>query len=157
MKPTTLQKTSNILFSYWMMLLLFILLGGGAAVATFIENDYGISTARVLVYNHLWYEIVMTLSIINLLGIIVNRKMWKNKAKFIFHIAFVVMLIGSGLTRYVGYEGVMHIKEGQTQSDMISLEPYIQVTIDDNGKIYKNEFQKEFSAIGNNSFNYDRE
>ncbi|MCK5110345.1 MAG: cytochrome c biogenesis protein CcsA [Arcobacteraceae bacterium] len=155
MQQTLIKKASNILFSYWTMLVLFILLGGGAAVATFIENDYGTSTARVLVYNHLWYEIVMTLSIINLSGIIIQRKMWRNKAKFIFHFSFIVMLIGASMTRYVGYEGVMHIREGQTQSDMISLEPYIIVTIEYDGKIYRSEFQKEFSAIGDNSFNYN--
>ena len=150
-----IKQTLNILFSTKMMLLLFILLGVGAAVATFIENDYGTSTARVVVYNHWWYEIVLTLSIVNLSGLIVRRKMWKHKAKFIFHLAFIVMLIGASMTRYIGYEGVMHIKEGQTQSDMISLEPYIQVTIEYKDKKYYSEFQKEFGAIGDNSFNYD--
>ena len=86
------KKIKEILFSSKMMLLLFVLLGGGAAVATFIENDYSTSTARVLVYNNLWYEVVMTLAIVNLLGIIVQRKLWRSKAKFIFHSSFVVML-----------------------------------------------------------------
>ena len=157
MQQTLLKKTTNILFSYWTMLFLFILLGVGAAVATFIENDYGTSTARVLVYNHLWYEMVLTLSIINLSGIIISRKMWRTKARFVFHISFVIMLIGASMTRYVGFEGVMHIKEGQTQSDMLSLEPYIQVTIEYDDKRYYSEFQKEFGAIGNNDFSYDIE
>ncbi|MEA2018047.1 MAG: cytochrome c biogenesis protein CcsA [Campylobacterota bacterium] len=150
-----IKNITDILFSTKTMLLLFGLLAIGAAVATFIENDYGTSTARVLVYNHWWYEIVLTLSIVNLTGIIIQRKMWRTKAKFIFHVSFIVMLIGAAMTRYVGYEGIMHIKEGQTQSDMISLEPYIQVTIDFEGKRYYSEFQKEFSAIGDNSFSYD--
>ena len=152
-----IKKITDILFSTKLLILLFVLLGAGAAIATFIENDYGTSTARVLVYNHLWYEIVLTLLIVNLIGIMYNRKMWRQKAKFIFHLSFVVMLIGAAMTRYVGYEGIMHIKEGQTQSDMISLEPYFQVTIDHNGKKYYAEFQKEFSAIGDNRFNYDVE
>ena len=151
------KKIADILFSYWTMLGLFVLLGAGAGVATFIENDFGTSTARVLVYNHIWYEIVMTLAAINLLGIIYRRKMWRQKAKFIFHISFVIMLIGAGITRYVGYEGIMHIKEGQTQNEMISLEPYLQISINDNGKIYYAEFQKEFSAIGSNYFNHNIE
>ena len=151
------KKITNILFSTKLMILLLALLGLGAAVATFIENDYGTSTARVLVYNHLWYETVMTLSIINLIGIMYLRKMWRQKAKFIFHFSFVVMLIGAAMTRYVGYEGIMHIKEGQTQSDMISLEPFFQVTIEHNGKSYYSEFPKEFSAIGDNYFNYNIE
>ena len=156
MKPNIVKKVSDILFSYWTMLVLFILLAGGAAVATFIENDYGSSTARIVVYNHLWYEAVLTLSIVNLIGIIINRKMWKNKARFIFHFSFIVMLIGASMTRYIGYEGVMHIREGKTENRMISLEPYMQVTIHHNGKEYYKEYQFDLSALGND-FNYNIE
>jgi len=156
-EQSIVKKFADILFSYWTMLVLLFLLGAGAGVATFIENDFGTSTARVLVYNNIWYEIVMVLTCINLLGVIYRRKMWRQKAKFIFHISFVVMLIGAGITRYAGYEGIMHIKEGQTQNEMISLEPYLQVTIIDNEKTYYAEFQKEFNAIGSNYFNHDIE
>ena len=153
-KTSIVKKTADILFSYWTTIFSFVLLAGGAAVATFIENDFGTSTARVLVYNSIWYEMALGLSILNLIGIINRRKMWKQKAKFIFHVSFVVMLIGAAMTRYVGYEGIMQIKEGQTQSKMSSLEPYIQVTIVSNGKEYYSDFQKEFAAIGSNDFDY---
>jgi len=153
-KTNIVKKTADILFSYWMTIFALVILACGAAVATFLENDFGTSTARVLVYNSIWYEVSMILAIVNLLGIINRRKMWKQKAKFLFHISFVVMLIGAGMTRYIGYEGIMQIQEGQTQSEMNSLEPYIQVTILSNGKQYYTDFQKEFSAIGSNDFNY---
>ncbi len=150
-----MKKLTDILFSYWTMLILFVLLGGGAAVATFIENDFGTSTARVLVYNHIWYEIVMVLSVINLSGIIYRRKMWRQKARFIFHFSFIVMLLGAGATRYIGYEGIIHIREGQTQNEMVSLEPYFQITVQKDGKSSYAEFQKEFSALSSNDFSYD--
>jgi len=153
-KTSIVKKTADLVFSYWTTMFAFVLLAGGAAVATFLENDFGTSTARVLVYNSIWYELALVLSIVNLLGIINRRKMWRQKAKFIFHISFVVMLIGAGMTRYIGYEGIMQIKEGQTQSQMSSLEPFIQVTILSNGKQYYTDFQKEFSAIGSNDFKY---
>ncbi len=153
-KSSLVKKTSNLLFSYWTMLILFILLGVGAAVATFIENDYGTATARVVVYNHIWYEIVMIFSIINLSGIIIKRKMWKNKARFIFHLSFIVMLLGATTTRYVGYEGTMRIREGQSQNSMISMKPYIQIKVHYNGKEYHKEYQFDLSALGND-FNYD--
>ena len=58
---------------------------------------------------------------------------------FIFHSSFVIILIGAGVTRYVGYEGIMQIPEGQTENRMLSLEPYLQVTIKDGDKfIIKN-------------------
>jgi cytochrome c-type biogenesis protein CcsB len=154
MKKSLLSKTTDILFSYWMMLILFTLLASGAAVATFIENDFGTSTARVVVYNHLWYEIVLSLSVINLLGIIFKLKMWRNKGRFIFHLSFAIMLIGAILTRYVGFEGIMQIREGATQNKMISLEPYLQITVNHNGKVYYKEYQFDLSALGND-FNYN--
>jgi len=155
MKQILNSKVGKILFSYWTMLFLFSLLAIGAAVATFIENDYGTATARVLVYNHIWYETVLTLTIINLIGIMLKHKMWKNKGKFIFHLSFIVMLIGAAVTRYVGYEGIMHIREGQTQNKMISSEAYFRINIQDKQGKYYQEFKKEFSAIGNNNFNYN--
>jgi hypothetical protein len=155
MSDSFLDKSKNILFSYWLTLILFFLLGTGAAVATFIENDYGTSTARMLVYNHTWYEVVMTLSIINMLGIIYLRKMWKNMGRFLFHFSFVVMLIGAAMTRYVGFEGIMQIREGETTNKMISLEPYLQVSILHNNKNYYQEYQFDMSAIDiSNDFSY---
>jgi cytochrome c-type biogenesis protein CcsB len=140
-------KFINILFSFKVTALLLVLLALGAGYATIIENDYGTSTARVLVYNNLWYETVLILTTINMLGIIFKYKMWKHKARFVFHTAFVVILIGAGVTRYVGYEGIIQIKENTTENRMTSLEPYLQVTIHDNSITYYKEYQKEFTTL----------
>ncbi len=145
-----MKKVSDILFSYWLMAVLLVILAIGAGVATFIENDFGTSSARVMVYNHIWYEIVLVLTIINMCGIMVKTKMWKKPPRFLLHFAFVVILLGAGITRYVGYEGIIHIREGQTQNEMVSLEPYLQVNISHNGNVYYQEFPIEFSALGNN-------
>ena len=149
-----MQKLLNILFSFKTTLLLLFLLGIGAAVATFIENDFGTSSARVLVYNHWWYETVMVLSGLNLLGVIIKRKMWKRKALFLFHAGFLVILIGAGLTRYAGQEGILHIREGKSENRMISSEPYLQVTIKSGGKTFFQEFQKDMTALGSNDFSH---
>lgn len=141
------MNLSNVLFSFKTTLILLAILAIGAGYATFIENDFGTSTARVLVYNNLWYEIILVLTTINLTGIIFKFKMWKNKARFVFHAAFVVILIGAGVTRYFGYEGIMQIPEGQTENKMLSLEPYLQVTIKDGDKVYYQEYQQEFTSL----------
>ena len=148
-------KISKILFSYWTTFILLAILAIGAGVATIIENDFGTSTARVLIYSSWWYELTMVLTILNMLNAMYKTKMIKNKAKFIFHFSFVVILIGAGLTRYYGYEGIMKIREGETTNKMLSLEPYIQVKIDDNGKITQKDFMRDFSALGSNSFLYE--
>jgi cytochrome c-type biogenesis protein CcsB len=138
---------SNFLFSFRTTLILLAILAIGAGCATFIENDFGTSSARVLVYNNLWYEVILVLTTVNLTGIIFKYKMWKNKARFIFHAAFVIILIGAGITRYVGYEGIMEIPEGETQNKIFSLEPYLQVIIKDADNTYYQEYQKEFTSL----------
>jgi len=141
-------KLLNFLFSFKATLLLLAILAIGAGVATFIENDFGTSSARVLVYNNTWYEIVLVLTTINLSGIIYKFKMWNNLPRFLFHFSFVVILLGAIITRYVGYEGIMQIPQGTTTNQMISLEPYLQVTVKDGEKVvaYK-EWQKEFTSL----------
>ena len=142
------MNLKNILFSFKTTLVLLALLGAGAGVATFIENDFGTSSARVLVYNNIWYEIVMILTTINLIGIIYKFKMWKNMPRFLFHFSFVVILIGAIITRYVGYEGIMQIPQGVTTNQMISLEPYLQVTVKNGDEIVsQKEYQKEFTSL----------
>ena len=150
------MKLTSVLFSLKTTLILLAILAIGAGYATFIENDFGTSSARVLVYNNLWYEAVLVLTTINLIGVIFKYKMWKNKARFIFHSSFVVILIGAGITRYVGYEGIMQIPEGQTENKMISLEPYLQITIKDGENIYYQEYQQEFTSLfsGLNDFSH---
>ncbi|MCT7525634.1 cytochrome c biogenesis protein CcsA [Aliarcobacter cryaerophilus] len=142
------MKLLNFLFSFKATLLLLAILAIGAGVATFIENDFGTSSARVLVYNNTWYEIVLVLTTINLSGIIYKFKMWNNLPRFLFHFSFVVILLGAIITRYVGYEGIMQIPQGTTANQMISLEPYLQVTVKDGEKVvaYK-EWQKEFTSL----------
>lgn len=141
------MKLSQVLFSLKTTLILLAILAIGAGYATFIENDFGTSSARVLVYNNLWYETILVLTTINLIGVIFKFKMWKNKARFLFHFSFVIILIGAGVTRYIGYEGIIQIKEGSIQNKMISLEPYLQITIEDKDKVYYKEYQKDFTTL----------
>lgn len=142
------MKLLNILFSFKATIFLLALLALGAAIATFIENDFGTSSARVLVYNNLWYEIVLVLTTMNLLGVIYRYKMWRNLPRFLFHFSFAVILLGAIITRYLGYEGTMQIPQGVTSNEMISLEPYLRVTIKEDEKtLAYAEYQKEFTAL----------
>jgi len=132
---------ARLFFSFFATIVLLAVLAIGAAIATFIENDYGFETAKALVYNARWYEIILLLTTINLIGIIYNYKMWKHLGRFLLHISFVVILIGAFLTRYFGYEGIMHIREGQTTNRMISYEPYLQIEVEKDSETYYSDFQ----------------
>ncbi|DAB38110.1 MAG TPA: cytochrome C biogenesis protein, partial [Sulfuricurvum kujiense] len=106
--------------------------------ATFIENDYGSMTAKADVYNARWFEILLALLAINLTLNIINFKMAR-KGKwlvFIFHVAFLIILVGAALTRYMGYEGVMHIREGESSDFILSAEPYVTFKVTKGDKTY---------------------
>ena len=46
------------------------------------------------------------------------------------HLSFILVLIGAGITRYIGYEGLMPIYEGQTTNKMLSDKAYVDIHID---------------------------
>lgn len=141
----------NVIFSFPFVLLMLFILGAGAGVATFIENDFGTQTAKTVVYNSRWYEVIMVILAISLIGILYRYKLWKrNIGSFIFHLGFIVILIGAGLTRYFGYEGVMHIREGASENVIISEEPYLQIFSE------KERYQipLRLGKIGDNYFKY---
>jgi len=99
------------------------------ASATFIENDFGTPRARTLVYNAMWFEIVMVWLAVNFLAQI-NRYKLLTKGKWpigFFHLGFIVIILGAGITRYTGFEGWAHIREGEKIQQITSAEPYLQV------------------------------
>lgn len=145
----------NILFSFKTTIVLLSILAIAAGVATFIENDFGTSSALFLVYNSVWYETILVLTTINLVAIIYKTKMWNKMPRFLFHFSFVIILIGAITTRYVGYEGIMQIPEGVTTNEMISLEPYLQVKVEKDGEVLaSNIYQENFTSLFKNFNNF---
>lgn len=140
----------KLFFSYKFILFMLFMLGSGAGVATFIESAYDTQTAKIFVYDALWYEVIMFLLTVAMIGIIYKRKMWKKQGAFIVHLAFIVILLGAGLTRYFGYEGLMHIREGASENQMISVKPYFQIKSDKDFF----EYPLVLGQIGGNDFKY---
>jgi len=93
----------------------------GAGFATFIENDYGTAVAREWVYDALWYESFLVLTTLNMMVVILRAKLTRRPLVFLFHLSFVVILIGAGLTRYFGFEGHLEVREGEA-TDMVKVE-----------------------------------
>jgi cytochrome c-type biogenesis protein CcsB len=115
------------------MVALIMLFAIAIGTATFIENDYGTEAAKVLVYNAGWFQVLLFLLLINLIGNINRFKLYRRKKwpVLLFHLAFIFILIGAAITRYISYEGMMHIREGKSSSKLLTSETYIQVKVDD--------------------------
>ncbi len=106
---------------------LLLMFAMSIAIATFIENDYGSAASKVAVYNALWFEILLTFLAVNLIGSLIIHRVWQRKKyiTFLMHISFVIILIGAAITRFIGYEGMMHIREGESNNIMLSDNTYI--------------------------------
>jgi len=151
-----LNKAWSFLISMKLMILLVVIFATGSAIGTFIENDHGRDTAWALVYGAFWFELIQILLGVNLVGNILRFRLYtlKKMPSFIFHTAFLVILIGAGITRYYGYEGVLHIREGASENRMLSADALLQIGAVKNGKSYYTEKPILLSSIGGNSFEH---
>ncbi|MFT7005122.1 MAG: ABC-type transport system involved in cytochrome c biogenesis permease subunit, partial [Sulfurimonas sp.] len=124
-----MKQLLSFLNSMKTMAVLMSIFAIAIAYATFVENDYGTITAKADIYNATWFEVLLGLLTFNLVLNIYKYKMYKLKKApiFIFHVAFIIILIGAAITRYVGYEGTMHIREGASSSTMMSASTYFNV------------------------------
>ncbi len=133
--------------------MLFILFAVAMAMATFIENDFGSAYAYSKVYDTWWFELILILMAVNLAGQMISQKLYRrNKLPvFIFHLSFIVMIIGAGITRYFGWEGIMHIREGESQNTSYSVEKYLGYKVTDiSGKLVSENSEVYSMAAGDN-------
>ena len=121
-------------------------------VATFIENDYGSQTAWALVYTAKWFEILLVLLSLNLLYNIFKFRLFRKEKFFtgLFHLSFLIIIIGAAVTRYFGYEGTMHIREGSSSDTILSARNYLQLKVQKGDRYYLYEEPLYLSKLGGN-------
>ncbi len=110
---------------------LILLFAISIGTATFIENDFGTIASKAVVYNATWFNILLLLLAINLIGRMIIGKMFRLKKITIltFHIAFLVILLGAAITRFISYEGMMHIRENGISNTLLSDNTYVDIEI----------------------------
>ncbi len=127
------------------MAFIFLALAFSMAIATFIESSYGTPTARALVYSAHWFELLWGLFALNLINNLIRYRFFTVK-RFplgLFHISFLVMILGAAITRYFSFEGSMHIRENQSSNYILSSEDYFYAGFGDQQK----EMTVRFSEI----------
>ena len=114
------------------MAALFIAFALAMAVGTFIESMYSTATARIYIYNARWFELMMLLFVINFVGNINRYKLWKwSKWPLLaLHLSWILIILGAGVTRYISYEGMMPIAEGEASSSFYSDKTFLTAYID---------------------------
>ena len=134
------------------MAVLMLVFAVSIGYATFVENDYGTPTAKAMIYNARWFEVLLGILALSLTYNIIHFKMWR-KGKglvFLFHASFLVILFGAAVTRYAGYEGMMHIREGETENKLTSSQTYLKVVYDADGKVGEFKQKLLLSKLGGN-------
>ena len=147
-----LKKISNKLFSTTASGMYMILFAIAIAVATFIENDFGTSSAQKLIFKAGWFELLLLLfgaaNLFNMFNFqLIRQKKWSTLA---FHASMVIILLGAAVTRYFGYEGMMHIRQDSSTSYFLSADTYLNFEAHQNGEEFTFDEPVLFATLGDN-------
>ncbi|MDC8003824.1 cytochrome c biogenesis protein CcsA [Aureisphaera galaxeae] len=134
------KKLAAFLFSTRLTAVLFIVFAAAMAVGTFMDASYErppSNYAREWIFNAWWFEAIMIIFVINFVGNIFRFRLHRKEkwATLLLHLSFILIIVGAGITRYIGYEGSMLIREGATESTFLSEKTYLNVFIDGDYKI----------------------
>lgn len=152
------KKIFSFLFSTRLMAVLFLTFALAMGIGTFIESKYNTDTARILIYNTWWFEVIMVFFVINFIGNIKRYQLLKKEkwATLLLHISFIFILVGAGITRYISYEGMMPIREGAAENQIYSDKTFLTVFVDGEykGEMKRRVFEKSLllSPVTNNDF-----
>lgn len=140
------------------MAVLFLGFAVAMASGTFIESKYNTDTARIWIYNSWWFEAIMLFFMINFIGNIKRYQLLQKEkwATLMLHLAFIFILLGAFVTRYISYEGMMPIREGATENRFFSDKTFLTINVDGQyqGELKRRVFENPvlFSAATTNSF-----
>ncbi len=149
------------------MAFLFIVFATAMAAGTFIEDAYNTDVARKIIYNAWWFEAIMVFFVINFFGNIKRYQLYQKEkwATLLLHLSFILILLGAFVTRYISYEGMMPIREGETESVFYSDKTYLTALVDGEyqGEMRRKTFSKDVlltpinSLLANNNFSITNE
>ena len=149
-----LKRFFKFLLSVKLASILIIVFAAVIGVATFIENDFGRVSAKALIYSKWWFELILFMLLINLVYNLKRYNLFRKEkiAVLTFHLAFIIILIGSAITRYVSFEGMMHIREGEESNIIVSDDVFLQVKVDDRKLQLEYDKKLFMSGITKNDF-----
>ncbi len=116
-----MTKIKEIISSYTTMVILLLIYATAMGAATAIEKFYGTETAKSVVY-HSWPFIVLhILLVINFIANAIKYKFFKAKriSYIVVHSAFIVMLLGAMTSFLWSFEGILHLREGETRNEFV--------------------------------------
>lgn len=119
-------------FSTRLTAILFIVFAAAMGFGTFIESKYSTETARIWIYNAWWFEAIMVFFVINFFGNIYRYRLlrWEKWPVLTLHLSWILIIVGAFITRYISFEGMMPIREGETEKVFYSDKTYLTAYVD---------------------------
>ncbi len=150
----SVKKYVSLLFNTRAGGLYILLFAASIGIATFIENDFGTSAAQKVIFKAWWFELLLALFGISIIVNIFKFRMIPQKkwTVLLFHASIIVILIGAGITRYFGFEGVMHIRENDASNTFLSSNTYLKFNVTKNNQTYDFNEPVLFASLGNNNW-----
>ena len=152
------KKILSVLFSTRLMALLFLTYATAMGIGTFIESYYNTATAKILIYDAWWFELILVFFLINFFGNIKRYQLYRKEkwATLLLHVSFIFIILGAAITRYISYEGMMPIREGATSNQVFSEKTFLTVLVDGQykGEMKRRSFEKQLllAQETNNNF-----
>jgi cytochrome c-type biogenesis protein CcsB len=128
-----MRKIFRFLISMPFMGFLLLVMAFSMAIATFVESSWGTDSAKALIYSTHWFELIFLLLGVSLIANVIRYKSYTRKklSVGIFHLSFILIVLGAGITRYVSFEGIMHIREGESSASIVSADSYFSLNSGD--------------------------
>jgi cytochrome c-type biogenesis protein CcsB len=151
---SAVRRMVSLLFSIPASLVMGLIFAVAIGAATFIETKQGTDAARALVYDAVWFEILLAVIGVNLAANVFRFRMWRRGKEmvFLFHAAFLLILLGAAMTRNFGREWMCHIREGAQSDVLLSEKTYFSGFLKSGDQRIAFEEPLSVSAAANDRF-----
>lgn len=113
-----LEQVWRFFASVKLTIVLLSALAAGMAYGTYVETALSNGAARILVYRAWWFDSLIALLALNLVGCTLRRAPYRpHQAGWITtHIALLILMTGAVVTHRFGMQGQMIVAEGEEES-----------------------------------------
>jgi cytochrome c biogenesis protein ResB len=113
---TLLDRVWSFFASVKLTIVLLVFLAAAMAYGTFVETSESNAAARILVYRAWWFDTLIFLLALNLIGCTLRRAPYRihQIGWLTTHVALLILMTGSVVTHRFGVQGQIILPEGET-------------------------------------------
>lgn len=130
----------RFLSSLKLAVIVILALAGSLIAGTIFESLYDMKTAWYYVYRAWWFHAILAALGVNIIAVAISRWPWKKKhlSFLLAHAGIVLLIVGAWVTQQYGLDGMMTVREGETQA---------QVELDDTVLMARKKTNAQFANI----------